>query len=130
MWRTRHDKATVRGGFTLLEAVVASTLLSVGLFGVLAGLSGGMRADTRATRDRAAAAFVQSKMEQTVATPMEELHSDAGGDGGQTWKLDLTPLSGGLVRASISVAWSEQGQEDAFTLVQVFAPRHKEDEGE
>ncbi|MCY2925912.1 MAG: hypothetical protein NT031_10820 [Planctomycetota bacterium] len=130
MWSTSSDETTGRGGFTLLEAVVACTLLSVGIFGVLAGLSGGMRADTRATRDRAAATFVQSKMEQTVATPMEDLHPDAGGGGGQTWKLDLTPLSGGLVRASISVAWSEQGQEDAFTLVQIFAPRHKENEGE
>jgi prepilin-type N-terminal cleavage/methylation domain-containing protein len=85
-----------RGGFSLVEVVVAMLVLTVGLLGLAAGTGWVIRSVEVARIETARAAALQSGIEQVRATPFDDLAngSTTVGDYEVTWtELAMTNRS-------------------------------------
>ncbi len=109
-----------------MEVVVAVTILSVGIAGVMGVFSVCVRAETRAARLDAAVAIAREKLELTTATNIENLASDKGVVDSFSWSVGLAELQLGLMRASVEVRWTDMGRPRTFAMSQVFLPRQPE----
>ena len=110
-------------GFTLVEVLVAITILAVGIVGVLAAFSQSMQVGSRAMRRDEAGAIAQRQLELATVQSVDSLHSRSGSSGPYTWTMTFQEKPHGLVRASVSVKWQERGQQQQFVLSQIYLPR-------
>jgi prepilin-type N-terminal cleavage/methylation domain-containing protein len=117
-------------GFTLVELLVATVLLAVGLAAVAAAFSAATRAQAAALRTTTAARLAQAKLAEIEATgttsggeegTFAELETDQTpgsgdlGDYSYRWEV-ATDDSAGLARAQVSV-WYRDNERSQFTLV-------------
>ena len=109
------------GGFTLLEVLVAFSILVAGLGGVYQIYAGGLRNEQIAQRHAQALLSAQSKL--TVAGVIEPLANGSGTlEDGSTWSIEVKPLASGTLASGGSptaaywvtstVTWND-GQEGA-----------------
>jgi prepilin-type N-terminal cleavage/methylation domain-containing protein len=92
----RTRLASGRGGFSLVEVVVAMLVLTVGLLGLAAGTGWVIRSVEVARIETARAAALQTGIEQVRATPFEDLANGSAtvGDYEVTWtELAMTNRS-------------------------------------
>lgn len=71
----RHDRRTVRSGFTLAEALMALVLLGLAASGVLLPFSGGAEVQAEGQRVTLAAKLANDLMERIVVTPTDQIVS-------------------------------------------------------
>lgn len=109
--------------FTLIEILVAVTIVGAGILGVVAAFSVSLQAGSESARIRDAVRIAERQMELKVAEPAERLGDDRGSEGAYTWNLNLSQASEGLVLARITVTWSQRGRPQSFRLSRVFRPR-------
>jgi prepilin-type N-terminal cleavage/methylation domain-containing protein len=64
---------TGKGGFTILEVMVAISILAVGLMAIFTAQSRSIRGNTDANRQTEAMTFAQDRMEELLALPYEDL---------------------------------------------------------
>jgi prepilin-type N-terminal cleavage/methylation domain-containing protein len=64
---------TGKGGFTILEVMVAISILAIGLMAIFTAQSRSIRGNTDANRQTEAMTFAQDKMEELLAVPYEDL---------------------------------------------------------
>src|SRR6478672_6177180 len=83
-------------GFTLLEVLVATTLLATGIVGVLATLSVSVRAASAAEHLGDAVQLASGRLELAVATPADRLQPERGDSGGYGWTVAFTDKPEGL----------------------------------
>ena len=121
--RRSRPKRRNSGGFSLLEILVAVTILSVGILGVLAGFSVSTRAAARAYRNDQAAVIAQGKLDEVLVLPASELEPASGESGQFHWALEFEAKPLGLVRATVVVGWLEQGRPETYRLSQLFLPQ-------
>jgi len=121
--KPKNPKPSSEAAFSLLEVLVAVTILSVGVLGVLTGFSLSTRASARAYRTDQAAAIARCQLEQALALPTRELEPGTGTSSRFHWTLDVEGKPHGLVRATVTVKWLERGQTESYRLSQVFVPR-------
>jgi len=130
-WLSRSRRGP-RGGrrraFTLLEALVSATVFSVGIGGVMATLSLGLRAAASSQRVDEASAIASEKVELLVATPGERLEDAKGSQGPYEWTVAVAERQYGLVAASVEVRWQDRGEMQTYRLSRVFLPRTLEQE--
>lgn len=111
-------------GFTLIEVMVAMTLMAIGLIGVLALAKGAASASGYSRRATEAAILAEDKLEQLRTLPVEDADDDGdqvdsmgvpSGDGlfARTW---ATAWNGDLGTITIAVTWSEGDGDHTITF--------------
>jgi type II secretion system protein I len=96
---------TGKGGFTILEVMVAISILAVGLMAVFTAQSRSITGNTDANRQTVAMTLAQDKMEELLALPYEDL--DATGS-------PITEPGG------YQVAWTvNEYESDNYKLIEV-----------
>ena len=118
----RHDSRRAATAFTLLEVLVASTLLATGIVGVLAVFLASVRAASAAEHLEDAVSLASIELELAVATPADRLQPLSGNSGRYAWAVAFTDKPEGLVLTTVRVTWSEGGRPQAFQLSQLFKP--------
>jgi prepilin-type N-terminal cleavage/methylation domain-containing protein len=86
---------TGKGGFTILEVMVAISILAVGLMAIFTAQMTSIRGNTDANRQTEAMTLAQDRMEALLALPYEDLDATGSPDsdpGGYTisWTVDDT----------------------------------------
>ncbi len=115
-------------GFTLLEVLVAMTILGVGILGVVTALSLATQAGGSSLRLSDAAQFARQQMMLATSTTPDMLQPNEGTEGRYHWILTYDSKSNDLVLATIQVDWQEKGQVQTFTLREYFQPYVQSDE--
>ena len=115
----RRDHA----GFSLVEVLVAMTILAGGIVAVLSAFSLSMRTANDATRLEGAAALAEWQLETAIQLPAERLLGSSGSSSTYQWKVSFSPKPQNLVVARAVVEWFEQGRRRQFRLARVFWPR-------
>lgn len=110
-------------GFTLIEILVAVTILGAGILGVVAAFSMSLRVASASARMADAVRIAQREMELKVAQSAESLRDDRGAEGPYAWKFSVSRASEGLMRARVTVTWLDRGRPQSFKLSRVFLPR-------
>ena len=119
--RRRHGSHRLKG-FTLLEVLVATTLLATGIVGVLGVCSLSVRAASASQHLDDAVQLASSHLELAVALPGERLQPVSDSTERYAWTVTFIEQPEGLVRATVSVTWIEGGRPQTFRLSQVFKP--------
>jgi prepilin-type N-terminal cleavage/methylation domain-containing protein len=125
-----------RAGFTIVEVLVAMTLMAIALSGITMTGIVSVRADTRSHRASVAAALAQAKLEQLRNTErdaadwLEGPHSEpsldehgasvTGGTYSREWEV-VPGYNGhaGLARVTVRVSWAGEGS-GAVTLSSLY----------
>jgi prepilin-type N-terminal cleavage/methylation domain-containing protein len=130
--RQRRTGASERG-FTLLEVLVAVTITGAGLAMAWAGIAGALRLMERSTQHEAARVLAQGKMDEILATGLNQLADDTGEleYAGQRYGYRVrlspadvlpqavaskVPLGLVLEAVQVEVFWGEQSQAHNLTL--------------
>ena len=87
------NKATQRG-FTLLEILVATTLMGIAVVGLLSSLSTSMRNATHVTDADRASQIARNKMEELMVDPGLPFQGNLEGtfDGASGWTAQVAPF--------------------------------------
>ncbi len=119
----RSRKPRQSRAFTLVEAMVATTVLSVSLLAVFGAFSVGQRATIRAQRLDHAVALSEAKLADLMARGYMPLGTSEGDFSDRyRWKCTIMPdLQAMLVRITIDVIWDERGTARAHRLVTLAA---------
>ena len=118
------DNLTERGvgGFSLIEVMVATAILSGGIIGLIGTFRMSSHAASRGEHANNVAALASNIMGSAVAVSTDQHESSEGSSGPYTWNLSYSQKQHGLVQATVLVSWLEQGQTKNFRLAQVFLP--------
>ena len=111
-------------GFTLIEVLVALTILAVGILGVMVAFSVATRTSSHNVRLTEAVAIAQRELELAVIVPADSLTPSKGSSGPYTWTVNYAEKIHGLGLASVAVCWTERGQGQVFRLNRIFLPRN------
>ena len=121
---------TDSNGFTLIEALLAMSLLSIALFGMFSLLHSVMWYNEFAETVTTSATLAQDKMEAlkntdyasiTVGTTTEagmdvNGTADAGGIYSRTTTVTIDPTYSNIKRVTVDVSWSWKGNQKDVTL--------------
>jgi len=79
-------------GFTLIEVIVAFTILAIALVALLQAFSGGLRGLAAAEAQALAVAHARAKLEEVgVTLPLEPGETEAEFDDGYRWRVTIAP---------------------------------------
>ena len=109
--------------FTLIEALIATTIVSAGLIGIAGAFSLSHGAGTRADRLREAAMLAERRLELATAVSADQLDADKGSSGRLAWQVTYSERHHNLMMASVSIRWLDRGRPTTFHLSRVFQPR-------
>ena len=124
----RHSKA----GFTLVEVLVAMSLLSIALLGFASVGVNAIHNDSLSRKSNVASALAQAKLEQLRSLPYSNTewtsgsHTESGLDedgntGGEytrTWVVTVDyDGHSGLRRVSVTVSWLGSGNSETLALL-------------
>jgi prepilin-type N-terminal cleavage/methylation domain-containing protein len=111
----RRSRVRARGGFTLLESLVALLILGVALTPLLGAVTDGVRKQGRLREMHESVALAEAKMEELAMVPADSIAlyvRPRGGwfaapFGGYRWRALLRPdpESPALVRGAVLVEW-------------------------
>ncbi len=126
-------KHSAQRGFTLLEILVASTIMGVAVVGMLSGISGSLRNASRLADHERIALVARARMDalllddhlprlQVIQGEFDPLLL-GGKQGG--WRASVTPFerppavsarAQGLDRIELEIFWTEGGERRTFTM--------------
>jgi general secretion pathway protein I len=127
-----------RGGFTLVEALAAMTLLAIVMPALTQGLSGAAQAASSSRRRTEATILAQAKLSALVATGTWQgnaLSGDFGTDWPQyQWQATVqtwvdnnnTAGSTGLQEIDLRVSWMERNRATSITLTTLTYPNSQQ----
>lgn len=109
----------MRRGFTLLEVVVAITILGAGIAALLALFSGSLRLAEGARDTSAAAVYASQRLEEALLAPDPAEGEETGPFGEKyRWVTRTTVVPPGeegsryrAVRIEVTVSWGDPGEE-------------------
>ncbi len=114
-------------GFTLVEVLVAMTVLSTGIIGVLGAFSLSLRAGGGSQRYSQAVEIAERELELACASADGEVRTGSHSDGGFTWIVSGKNVSRELKLAKIDVKWTAQGASRSFQLSRLFVPLNRKE---
>lgn len=116
-----------RGGFSLLELMVAVAILAIGLIGVLQVVSQGLRVSWQSEERTVASELAEQRLAEALLDPELEPGSDSGDFGEEypvyRWSqtVDETELEG-LYRVTVEVSWDSGVKTRAVELETCYGP--------
>jgi type II secretion system protein I len=117
--RQKQKKCYFAAGFTLIEVLVAMTILAAGILGVMGAFSLCIQANSHACRLKDAAMLARNELELAIVSKTENLETRTGTQGQYTWTVSFQEKEDNLLLASAVVNWSERGQKQTFTLSKI-----------
>jgi type IV pilus assembly protein PilV len=114
----KKDQSTRESGFTLLEVIVAISILTVGLLAVASMQMAAMRGNSFASQATESITWAQDKLEDLMALTYAQVAS--GGPETTpdnytvTWAVTTV---GNVKRITVTVSWSEKGVNRQVQLV-------------
>jgi prepilin-type N-terminal cleavage/methylation domain-containing protein len=112
-----------RSGFTLAEVLVAMTILSIGVLGVLEVFSLSWRYGQQSGDRRQAVQMAQAELELAVHSQEDVSAGRSATAGVYQWELKVADAAEGLKKATITVSWTRRGQTQSLKFSQIFRPR-------
>jgi general secretion pathway protein I len=125
-------------GFTLLEILVATTLMGIAVVGLLSSLSTSMRNATHVTGADKASQIARNKMEELIANPVLPFQASLQGtfDDSSGWTAEIAPFEAPprvqpgtmvLQRIALSIWWTSGSNRreyplESYRIVQVPRP--------
>jgi type IV pilus assembly protein PilV len=111
-------------GFTLIEVLVATVVLSMGLLGLARVHIAAIQANTIASRLTQATTLAQDRVEQLLALPYKDpgladnTYTETNPQGYTlTWEVDTDLPSTGMKTINVDVTWKNKaGQPKTFSL--------------
>ena len=107
-------------GFSLIEVLVAMTILTAGILGVMEAFSLCTQTASGGLRLAEATAIAQNQLELAACVPAESIEPQTGTSGPCTWQVTLAEKPHGLVLALVTVKWMQQGRPQTFQLWRAF----------
>jgi general secretion pathway protein I len=128
--RDARHPAPSSAGFTLLEVMVALSVLAIGIVAVLELLGGSLRLGTKATRHTQAALYAQQEMDRLFAqTTLEDGEESGELPGGYYWHARVQEIHPD--DANTRLQPQRQSQTDFFHLKEIeVSVRWEEGEGQ
>jgi len=124
MSRSRYKRLWPGGvGMTLLEALVALTIFSVGVVGLVSGLAMSQRAGSEAVLLDEAILIAQRELALATARNGQDLVPQTGQAGRYRWETGYVEKGLGVVVASVRVTWEQRGRQHRFALSEAFLPQ-------
>lgn len=109
-------------GFTLIEVVVALTILAVGILGLLSAFSLCLRTQSQTLRLAEAVCLARQQLAEVIADPAGNWQNRSGDSDRYHWSVDFAEKPCDLILASVTVSWLERGQRQQFRLCQLVRP--------
>lgn len=128
----KSSKAVGRfqAAMTLVEVIVALSILSGGIIGVAGTFSMCSRAGSLNLRLGEAAMIAERELRLAVATAGDSSRAFSGESDLHKWNITFEDMSHGLVRVTVAVSWAQQGRDREFTLSEIFLPAQTGEEQE
>jgi prepilin-type N-terminal cleavage/methylation domain-containing protein len=105
-------------GLTLIEVLIALTILSVSVLGIVQSISVCSQNATKALRLAEATEVARREMVLAVMAATGGSPA-AGGDGVYQWKVKKTEKGKDLLLISVTVSWAEKGSLRDFSLSRI-----------
>lgn len=102
-------------GFTLIEVLIALTILSVSVLSIIQCISLCSRNATKALRLSQATEIAQREMALTVMAKASSSPA-ADGDGVYQWKVETSEKEQNLKLVTVTVTWNERGETKEYNL--------------
>lgn len=132
----RPGRAASEDGFTLLEVIVAVTILGIGIAALAALFSGGLRLAGGSRDLSAASVYAAQRLEEALLAPESSGGVVSGGFGDKyRWTMRSEALAAEddipfeATRIEVTVAWDDAGKERSVDLSAVRWDRRKRDSG-
>jgi general secretion pathway protein I len=126
MSEVRHSP---QSGFTLIEVLVAFTILSISLAVVLNVFAGGLRQTDEGKEETIASALAQSMLARVgTDIPIRVGTSEGRFDNGFTWRLSILPFADGTdqsavpvvaEKVTVAVVWNSGANERSISLATI-----------
>ena len=108
--------------FTLIEVVVAMTILAAGILGIMGAISLCIQTNSRAFRLEKAVDLARKELNLSSLCK-SNLENQTGSEGIFTWSVSFQKKEYDLVVASAVINWSEKGKAQTFTLSRILLPQ-------
>jgi prepilin-type N-terminal cleavage/methylation domain-containing protein len=126
MRTSRRNQFVRRSGVTLVEVLAALVLVAIVLPVVMQGLTLSMRAASRARHQAEAARLAEAKLNELLVLRDTSILTGAGDFGehwpGYAWRSESATRDHGLYEVTVTVAWTERGQERTASLSTLVFP--------
>jgi type II secretory pathway pseudopilin PulG len=109
-----------RHGFTLVEAVVATSILAFGILGVIGGISLSTRTATAAMRQVEAAELAANQLELAIAAFSGAAQGLSGRQEPYRWRVDFQVKERELFLAEAAVEWDQLDRTEVLQLRRLF----------
>ena len=107
----------------MTEVLVALTVLSMGIVGVVGAFCHCQRAATGNLRFDEAAAIAQRELQLAMAKSLNNTSDIKGTSGLHSWTVTFQEKALGLIQASVVVRWPLSGRMQEYRLSEIFQPR-------
>ena len=115
----KHDQSTRESGFTLLEVIIAISILTVGLLAVASMQAAAIRGNSFANQATESTTWAQDKLEDLMALTYAQVAS--GGPettpDNYTVQWNVTNPVANVKRIFVTVSWTEKGVNRQIQLV-------------
>jgi type II secretion system protein I len=129
----RRDQFVRHSGVTLVEVLAALVLVAIVLPVVMQGLTLSMRAASRARHQAEAARLAESKLNELLVLRDTAALTSTGDFGERwpeyAWRSESATRDHGLYEVTVTVAWTERGQERTASLSTLMLPSSSGSEG-
>lgn len=113
--------------FLLLEAMLALTILSVGIIGLMGTILLSRRVGAESLWLAEATSLAQRQLEEAIAQPAQQMPTSNGASGRFSWTISLSDKAYDLKAVSVDIHWIARGSAHRFRLSRVFRPRYVND---
>ena len=111
-----------RDGITLVEGLVALTVFSVSILGLLAALFLSYNVSARGEHLDTAVVLARTKLQETISGVADAVPASQQQSERFAHAVTVEERPGGLMAATVTVQWLEGGRMQEYVLSEVFRP--------
>ena len=112
-----------RRAFTLIEVIVALSVLAGGILGVMSAFSLCVRAAGSERKVQGALVIAEREIDAAVNLPGNTLDPTSGSTPPYQWSVTYLNKPDQLIMATCTIVWQEQGEPITLVISRVFVPR-------